>query len=161
MATEAQRAARALMDRRVERFESRHTVDESRRRLEATLSRAHLDGRVVFTPEWRDADGKVLLDATFSPAPRVGTILKTLSIALTLLMGLTAWVMWSPDTGPSTTWLLGLFTGLVLLVMPWIFIAMGSSRLAEEARITRAIRAALQDEDQKLPPAKKWDDDDR
>ena len=158
MATEAQRAARALMDRRAERFESRHSMDESRARLEATLSRARLEGREMFTPTWSDADGKVLLDAAFAPPPRVGTILKGLSLALTLLVLVTAWAGLSPAAGPSARWLLGLSTGLAVLVLPWIFVAMGSSRLAEEARIARAIKAALLDEEEKLPPAKRWDD---
>jgi len=52
-------------------------------------------------------------------------------------------------------------TALAVLVMPWVFVAMGSSRLAEEARIVRAIRAALMDEDEKLPPPKRWDDEER
>jgi hypothetical protein len=159
MATEAQRAARALMDRRVERFESRYPMAESRKRLEATLSRARPEGRVVFVPEWREADGKALLDASFSPPPRVGVMLKTLSLALTLLILATAWAMLTGAAGSSASWLLGLSTGLAMLAMPWIFVGMGSSRLAEEARITRAIRAALVDEEEKLPPAKKWDDD--
>jgi hypothetical protein len=46
-----------------------------------------------------------------------------------------------------------------MLAMPWIFVAMGSSRLAEEGRITRAIKAALMDAEEKLPPAKKWEED--
>jgi len=159
MATEAQRAAQALMERRVERFESRHSMDESRSRLEATLSRARLEGRVVFTPTWSDAGGKVLLDAAFAPPPRVGAILKSLSLALTLLVLATAWAFLSPAAGTSAAWLLGLSTGFTALVMPWIFVAMGSSRLAEESRIARAIKAALLDEEEKLPPAKKWDDE--
>src|SRR5205085_1732754 len=155
----AQRAARALMDRRVERFESRYPMQESQKRLEGTLSRARLEGRVVFTPQWRDADGKALLDASFSPPPRVGVMLKTLSLALSLLILATAWAILTGGAGTSGSWMLGLSTGLAMLAMPWIFVGMGSSRLAEEARITRAIRAALVDEEQKLPPAKKWDDD--
>ena len=159
MPTEAQRAASALMARRVERFESRHPMAESKTRLEATLARARPEGRVAFDPTWSDADGKVLLDAVFSAPPRVGTILKSLSIAFTLLLVVTAWAVLSPSAGTSTAWLLGLFTGLAVLGMPWIFVAMGSNRLAEEARITRAIKAALMDEEEKLPPAKKWDDE--
>ena len=159
MATEAQRAARALMDRRVERFESRYPLSESRSRLDGTLSRARLEGRVVFTPQWRDADGKTMLEASFAPPARVGVILKTLSVALTLLILATAWAVLSGAPGSSAAWLLGLSTGLAMLAMPWIFVAMGSSRLAEEARITRAIKAALMDAEEKLPPAKKWDED--
>jgi hypothetical protein len=159
MASEAQRAARALMERRVERFESRHGMAESQARLADTLSRARLEGRVVFTPEWRDADGKVLLDAGFTPPKRVGMVLKTLSVTLTLLILATAWAQLSVDAGPSSRWLLTLSTVIAMLIMPWVFVAMGSSRLAEEARIVRAIKAALMDEEERLPPMKKWDEE--
>ena len=159
MASEAQRAARALMERRVDRFESRHRLAESRSRLEGTLARARLEGQVVFTPEWREADGKVVLDAGFSPPARVGIIVKALSVALTLLVAATAWILLSPASGASASWLLALVTGLAVLTLPWVFVAMGSGRLAEEDRIARAIRAALQDEDERLPPMKKWEED--
>jgi hypothetical protein len=157
MASEAQRAARALVEERVDRFESRHSMEDSRSRLEAAMSRARTEGRVVFTPEWRETEGKILLDARFAPPRRVGTVVKSLSILATLLILATAWSMLSHDTGASAAWVLALFTGLMILTMPWVFVAMGSSRLAEEDRILRAIRAALMDEDEKLPPVKEWD----
>jgi hypothetical protein len=157
MASEAQRAARALVEERVDHFESRHSMEESRSRLDAALARARTEGRVVFTPEWRETGGKILLDARFAPPRRVGTVVKSLSIGLTLLIAATGWSMLSHDAGASAAWLLALLTGFMILTMPWVFVAMGSSRLAEEDRILRAIRAALMNEDEKLPPAKEWE----
>jgi hypothetical protein len=67
--------------------------------------------------------------------------------------------MMSTDVKPGVAWSLTFLATLSIFAMPWVSIAMGSSRLAEEARITRAIKAALMDEDERLPPMKKWDDD--
>jgi hypothetical protein len=159
MATEAQRAARALVERRVERFESRHPRAESETRLRDALSRTGLEDRVFLTPTWTTIEGKAVLDAAFAPPPRVSTILKSLSTALTLLVLVTVWAFVAPGVDVATQWLLGLFTFFAMLTLPWVFIAMGSSRLAEEARIRRAIRAALMDEEEGLPPAKKWEDE--
>ena len=158
--SEARRAAKALVEKRVERFESRYGADESRARLEASLARARPEGRVAFTPTWVDLEGKVALDADFAPAPRTAKILNGLSIAITLLIAFTVWALVTGSAGEAGSWLLGLTTVLAILAMPWIFVGMGSSRLAEEARIVRAIRAALQDEDEKMPPARKWEDED-
>ena len=159
MASEAKRAAQALVDRRVDRFESRHPLEESKSRLAAALQRARPEGRVVLTPRWSEAEGKAILDAGFDPPPRTQRFLRLTSIAITLLILATAWALLSTGDVPPATWLLALFTALAVLGLPFVFIAMGSSRLAEEARILRAIRAALLDEEERLPPAKKWDDD--
>jgi hypothetical protein len=159
MASEAQRAARALVEHRVERFESRHPPAESEARLRDALARARLEGRVLLKPTWSTNEGKAVLDAAFAPPRRVSTILKSLSTALTLLVLATVWAFVAPGVDAATQWLLGLFTFFATLTLPWVFIAMGSSRLAEESRIRRAIRAALMDEEEALPPAKKWEDE--
>ena len=158
MASEAQRAARALMDRRAERFESRHPLAESRSRLEGTLSRARLEGTVAFTCAWSEVGGKAVLDARFAPPRRTSIILQGLSVTLVALLAGAGWAHYSGEMKPGITWTLTFLVTLAIFAMPWVSIAMGSSRLAEEARITRAIKAALLDEDEKLPPAKKWDD---
>jgi hypothetical protein len=161
MASEAKRAARALIERRVERFESRHPLDESRTRLDAALARAHPEGRVVLTPRWAEEAGKAVLEAGFDPTARAQRFLKVASLAMTLLIAMNAWLLLASPSGDPGAWLLTLFTVLAVLGLPFVFIAMGSSRLADEARIRRAIRAALLDEEEKLPPAKKWDDEGR
>ena len=159
MATEAQRAAGALMERRVERFESLHPMAESRSRLEGALSRARLEGRDVFTPTWSDADGKVLLDAAFSAPSRTRFTLMAFSVVLTLLVAGSVYVFYAPDVRQADKFSIVFLTLVAVMVMPWAAIAMGSNRLAEETRIVRAIKAALMDQEERLPPAKKWDDD--
>jgi hypothetical protein len=158
--TEARRAAQALVARRVERFESGHALEEAQSRLAAALERARPEGRVVFTPRWTSSDGKTILDAGFDPPPRTQRFLTLTSAAVTLLILATVWALMGAGEVPPGAWLLGLFTALTVLGLPFVFIAMGSSRMAEESRIQRAIRAALVDEEERLPPAKKWADED-
>ena len=161
MASEAQRAAKALVDRRIERFESRHPLAQSQARLAGALDRARPEGHVTFTARWSTVDGKAVLEAGFDPPARTQRFLQLTSLAMTLLIAATAWALWSSPEVVPATWLLALFTGLTVLGLPFVFIAMGSNRLAEESRIVRAIRAALMDEEEKLRPAKKWDDEER
>jgi hypothetical protein len=157
VASEARRAARALIEQRVERFESRHATDVSKARLEAALARARPTGRVVFTPHWIVEDGRAVLEAGFAPPPRIDTILKATSIAMVLLVAATAWAF--VEAGEALAWMLGLSTCFMVLGLPFVFVALGSNREAEESRIRRAIRAALMDEEEKLPPMKKWGDE--
>jgi len=159
MASEAQRAAKALVDRRIDRFESRHSLEESKSRLAAAIERARPEGRVVFTPRWSTAEGKTILDAGFDPPPRTQRTLMLTSVAMLLLIVATGWALQGPGEVEPGTWLLALFTALAILGLPFAFIAMGSNRMAEESRIVRAIRAALMDEEEKLPPPKRWEDE--
>ena len=159
MASETRRAARALVERRTDRFESRHPLGESQARLKDTLSRARLEGRVIFTPEWKSEGDAAILEAHFAPPARVDRVLKTTSIAMTLLVAATIWALASDDSSPAVAWLTALTTAFAILALPFVYVAMGSSRLAEEGRIQRAIRAALLDEEERLPAAKKWEEE--
>ena len=160
MASEARRAASALIDRRVERFESRHDLAESQARLAAALPRAQMAGRVVFSPRWNSAGATPVLEAGFDPPTSTQRFLKIVSLVMTLLLAATAWSMFSPTVDSAVAWPLGIFTALAVLGLPFVFVGMGSSREAEEARIRRAIRAALQDADPNLPPPQRWKDED-
>lgn len=153
MASEARRAAKALIEHRVERFESRHAAEESRSRLESALANARPEGRVVFTPRWDSAGPLCVLNAEFAPAPGIQRFLKAASIAMSLLLAASAWLIFTPrPEGDALGFLLPLFTGLAILALPFVFVAMGSNREAEEARIRKAIRVALIDDDARHPP---------
>jgi hypothetical protein len=160
MASETRRAARALVEHRVERFESRHPLGESQSRLATAIANARLEGRVEFSPEWISQGSAAVLEAQFAPPPRTQRFLKGASIAMSLLIGLTIWTIFSPAADSATAWMLGLFTAFAILALPFVFVGLGSSREAEEARIRRAIRVALLDEDPKLPPQQRWKDED-
>ena len=147
MASETRRAAKALIERRVERFRSRHAPDESRARLQEELAKSRPEGRVVFTPIWGTDSGKAVLDAEFAPPPRTQRFLRTVSLAMTLLVAASLWAIVSPQVGEALSYLLPLSTALMALALPFVFVALGSHREAEEARIRKAIRVALLDED--------------
>jgi hypothetical protein len=160
MASETRRAARALVEHRVERFESRHPLGESQSRLATAITNARLQGRVEFSPAWISEGAATVLEAQFAPPARTQRFLKATSIAMSLLIGLTVWAVFSPSVEASAAWMLGLFTAFAILALPFVFVGLGSSREAEESRIRRAIRVALLDEDAKLPPQQRWKDED-
>ncbi len=148
MASETRRAAKALIERRVERFESRHAAEESKSRLDRALANARPEGRVVFTPRWASEGALCVLNAEFAPPPRTQRFLKAMSFAMSLLVIASAWLIFSPRAeGEAVAYLVPLFTGFAILALPFVFVALGSNREAEEARIRKAIRAALVDED--------------
>lgn len=156
--SEMRRAARALVARRTETFESRHDASTSRARLQRALERARIASDPNLQLAWREESGKTLLDAIFLPSPRTHWILSGLSIALVALLACTAWVLAQPGEG-AARFLVPLFAVLTLLALPFVTLAMASAREARESRIVRAIRTALKDEDEAFPPPQKWADE--
>ena len=157
--SEMRRAARSLVERRRERFESRHDVATSRERLRAALERARIAPDGTFELAWSEADGKAVLDVTFVPTRRNRRLLQMLSIVMMTLVALSVWVVMRPGEG-AQRFLLPLFTVLAILALPFVTLALASSRAAHEARIRRAIRIALLDEEERFPPQQKWADED-
>jgi hypothetical protein len=158
MPSELRRVAKALVDRRIERFESRHSREESMARLEPALAALGLKGATQFHAHWKVENGKVHLEAQFDPAPRTRQFLNTSSLVLTLLLASGAWALLWPQEDRSIQFLLPLAAVFAILAFPFIAAALGSQREAEEARIRSAIRKALLDEDDK-PPAQRPRDD--
>jgi hypothetical protein len=151
MASELRRMAQALVERRRETFESLHPLEESKARLAQALAHARLRGAVVYAPQWRVADGHAVLDMEFSAPPRVQRRLKLFSVALSTLVLCSLWLVVA-DAGEGTLrFLFPLFTLLAVLAFPFVAVALGSHREAEEARIRRALRAALRDEESERP----------
>ena len=151
------RTARALVETRSERFESRHGLADSKARLEAALARARPEGRSVFTQGWSEVDGRPVLDATFAPPPRIGRILKALSLGMALALGASAWAIATQEG--AMAFLVPLFTVLASLAIPFVALGLGSQREAEEARIRKAIRVALLEEEERLPQRQRWADE--
>jgi hypothetical protein len=157
--SEMKRAARALVERRMERFESRHSLAESKARLDAAIAKITRTGASQFRPTWIEEGGKAILQAEFLPRARTRSVLAASSLVLSLLVLESAWLLYSAEGG-SARYLVPLFTGLAILAFPFVALALSSNREAEESRIRRAIRVALLDEAQRMPPPKKWDDED-
>lgn len=156
--SELRRTARALVEQRVERFESRHSLAESQTRLAGALDRARPFGSTVFTPSWDTEGGRVVLAAAFAPPPRVLRVLQGLSIGIALALAASAWAIATQDG--ATRFLLPLTTAFAILALPFVALGLGSQRAADETRIVRAIRAALLDEEERLPPPQRWNDED-
>lgn len=145
MPSEMRRAAKALVESRVEAFESAHALEPSRERLARALAGLGPPRAFVLGGGWVERDGKAVYEATFDPAPRTGRFLNGLSLALVLLIAASAWVLLSPGPRTGPRFLLPLFTALAIVAMPLVVIAAASRREAEESRVRRAIRAALAD----------------
>ena len=159
MPSELRRVARALVERRTERFESRHSREESIARLQPALAALGLKGATQFHGDWKVEDGKVHLEAQFAPARSTRQFLNTSSLALTLLLAAGAWALLWPQEDRSIQFLLPLAAVFAILAFPFVAAALGAQREAEEARIRRAIRKALLDEDDKPPAQQRRDDE--
>jgi ribosomal protein L34 len=157
MATEAQKSARLLVQRRTDRFESRHALEESKARLAARLPAAKR--AVDFRARWNTDAGRVVLEADFLPTRRAQGVLKATSLVLAALIASSAWVIYGSQESGALRFLLPGFTLLAIFAAPFIVTAMGTNREADEARVLKAIRVALLDEDDKLAPRQKWDDE--
>jgi hypothetical protein len=158
--SEMRRAARSLVEHRTERFESRHSLEESRMRLATGIERLGLKGSTRFEPAWSTANGKAVLDAHFRPASHIQSMLTVSSLVMSALIVSSVWLVISADEGVALKFLVPLFTVLATLAFPFVALALNSNRESEESRIRKAIRVALLDETERLPPAKKWDDED-
>lgn len=156
--SEMRRAARALVETRTERFESPHGLDASKARLARARERIGDHPATLAAFDWSEADGRALLDVRFAPPPRTHRMLKLFSAAMAALVAASAWAI-AMEEG-TLRFLLPLFTVLAILAVPFVALGLGSQRAAEESRIARAIRAALRDEDEKLPAPQRWEDED-
>jgi hypothetical protein len=145
------RAARRLVETRSETFESRHPLAESRRRLDVALAKMPAADR-AFGQRWSGDEARPLLEATFAPSPRNARFLRMLSIAMSALVGFAVWGFVSSDAADALAWIAAITTVLAILGFPFVVLGLASHQDARESRIRRAIRNALQDEEEKLPP---------
>jgi len=145
MASETRRIAKGLVERRVERFESRHPLEASQARLASAIAALDLGGATEFTAAWKVEQGKAWLEAHFAPSRRTHRRLQMTSVALTLLVAASIWVVASAREEGALLFLVPLFTVLGVLAFPFVAVGLGSQREADEARIRRAIRQALLD----------------
>ena len=155
--SDIKRAARAVVETRVERFESRHALGESQARLKGALGRMGVERSTVFVPRWSEEAGRAVLEARFEPPQRTLRLLQALSLGMTLLVAASAWAV-ATQEGPLP-FALALFTVLAVLGMPFVALGLGSQREAHEARLRRAIRTALLDEPERMPAAQRWEDE--
>jgi len=157
--SEMKQAARALIERRVERFESVHSLGESRRRLAAAFERASVVPGASFVLHWSENAGHAVLEAEFLPPRGIHGLLRAISIGMLMLVVASVYEYTSVGEG-TARFLLPLCTVLVILGFPIFTLGLNSQREARESRIRRAIRVALLDADEKFPPRQRWPDED-
>ena len=156
--SELKRAARSLVQTRTERFESLHGLAQSRERLDEALKRIGPAGPTTFTTSWGEENGRATLEARFAPTPRTQRLLQLLSLGMSLAVAASVWAI-ATQEGPLQ-FAVPLFTVLATLALPFVALGFASQREAAEARIRRAIRVALLDEPERLPPQQRWEDED-
>ena len=147
MASETSRIARALVASHGESFASRHTRAESEARLAAALAPIHAT-RCRFESRWREDSAGLVLDAEYRPVPGIRLFLQATSIVLVALIASSVWAVVGAKDEGALAFLVPLATALAILGFPFMVVAIGSQREAEEARIRKAIRRALTDEDE-------------
>ena len=142
--SDMRRAARGLVEARSERFESRYPLEESQRRLAAVLAKTPVK-HLRFSSSWQSQGAEAALLAGFAPSPKTQALLKALSIGMALLVAASIWAWTSRESAGSVAFLLPIITVLAVLGFPFLVLGLASHREAEEARIRKAIRVALQD----------------
>jgi hypothetical protein len=147
MASEIRRVANALVASRSETVATRYSRDESMRRVASALA-TRMPRIAVVETTWKGDGEGLRLDVSFQPARVVRLFLGATSIALTLLVASSAWLLLSAEEPTPLKFLVPLVTALGILGFPLLVVALGSQREAEEVRLVRAIRHALLDEDE-------------
>lgn len=142
MASEMRRMAKLLVERRTESFASRHARGESERRVKAATEGFAPKG-VVYDTGWRDESGATFLDVTYAPSRGTRLFLNCASIAFVLLLGATLWAVMAPGEPAGGRILIAIATLLAILAFPFVVVAYGSRREAEEAMLRRRIRRAI------------------
>ena len=155
--SEMRRAARRMVEARSETFESRHALGESQRRLEAALAKIAPSDREFRTAWSTGAQRGATLTVTFPASRRTLRFLKLLSVALFAVVGgaLASWFM----ATPATAWALTLGAIFAFVGFPFVILGVSSHQDAAESVIRRAIRVALQGEEEDLPPPQRWPDE--
>jgi hypothetical protein len=147
MASEMRRMAKALVETREEMYASRHTLEESKARADAALA-ALVPKALRLERSWSNDNGNATLVARFTPASRTRRLLQASSMVLTLLVLAAVWALFGAGEDRPARLLLPLVAGLAVLAFPFVVVALGAQREAEEARIRKALRRALTDADE-------------
>jgi hypothetical protein len=147
MASETSRIAKALVGSRTESFASRHSRAESESRLAAALASVR-PTRLLFEGRWREGPAGLVLDAEYRPAPGIKRFLQATSLVLVALIASSAWTIAASGEEGALAFLVPLMTVLAILGFPFVVVAIGAQRESEEARIARALKRALTDEDE-------------
>ena len=151
MASEMRRMAKLLVSSRSEAFESRYPRAESEARVKRALEGFSAKG-MVFETAWRDEPGAAVLDVSFAPSPGTRFLLNSSSAVFTVLLLASVWALVTPGEMAASRVLVTLFTLAAILAFPFVVVAYGSRRDAEEATLRRKIRKAIVEEEEARRP---------
>jgi len=144
--SEMRRIARLLVERRSEAFASRYPRGESERRVGPIVAGFKPKG-MAFETAWREEAGTAFLDVTFAPSRGTRFFLNSASLAFTALLAATLWALVVPGEPPAWRAVVAIVTVAAILAFPFVVVAYGSRREAEEANLRRAIRKAIVEEE--------------
>ena len=147
MASEMRRIAMLLVERRTEAFASRHPREESERRVRQALE-GFVPKGMVYEMAWRDEGGAAHLDVTYAPSRGTRSFLNAMSIVLLLLLAACVWAYTAGAAPAPVRIMLVIFTVLALLAFPFVVVAFGSRREAEESVLRRRVRKAIVEEEE-------------
>ena len=158
--SEMRRLARLLVERRGETFKSRYPREESVRRVEAALADFKAKG-MVYESSWRENEGASVFDVRFAPSPNTRFFLNSASLMFTLLLAASLWSMFAPGEPVAGRVIIWIATVTGILVFPFVVVAYGSRREAEEATLRRRVKRAIVDDPAEEPKKKSgYDDED-
>jgi hypothetical protein len=162
MATsEMRRAAKSLVEATEAEFPTAYGIPDSAARLRKCGLDAEITGDAVriwergresrltaarFEGRWHAHPEGALLTGEFLPSAGFPRFSREASIALTLLIAASIWVLFAGEPGTVARVLLPIVTLLTVLAFPLAIVALGSFKLAAESRIARAMQRALQQE---------------
>jgi hypothetical protein len=116
---------------------------------------------MVYESSWRDHDGASVLDVRFAPAPSTRVFLNCASLVFALLLGASLWALVAPGEPAAGRVLAWIATATAMLVFPFVVVAYGSRRDAEEATLRRRLKKAIVDDPGEEPKKQSgYDDED-
>lgn len=157
--SEMRRMAKLLVERHDETFKSRYPRDESVRRVENALAGFTAKG-MVYESSWRDEGGASFFDVRFSPSRSTRVFLNSGSLVFTLLFAASLWSFFAPGETTSGRVIVWITTITAILVFPFVVVAYGSRRDAEEATLRRRVKKAIVDDPAEPPRKSGYDDED-
>ena len=162
MASEMRRAAKALVERTPAEFETGRAAGDALARLRASAKldvevngdrlavgekgrRARLAGS-RFEGGWMPRGAGSVLAGDFVPSPGIHAFLRSASVGLAILMAASLWTWFDSSTGGPLRYLLALSALFAILGFPIVILAIASQKEAAQARVAKAVRAALDDD---------------
>ena len=136
--SEMRRTAKLLVARRSEAFASRYPRAESEARVSRAIEGFAPKG-MMFETAWRDEAGAPTLDVSFAPSRGTRFFLNSASVVFIVLLAVSLW---------TRGVFIVIFTLAAILAFPFVVVAYGSRREAEEATLRKKIRKAIVEEEE-------------